>query len=232
MESVFPINQVVQRYQIPLNKDVLYSYEELTRLGIDQSFILTLLETFEDEKSFDVNKYNDHSLELIIDYIRRTHVYYLSKKLLEIEQSIENLTKNYSVNHPLLSILDKFFKEYTLSLTAHIREEEQFLLPYIEKMLLLKSTGINAEKQIEISKSYSLKSFIDSHHDTEKDIENIREIILQYQAPSTNQTMYRILLLQLENFEKDLFIHALIEDKVLIPRAFELESQINQLKCM
>ncbi|HQW22292.1 MAG TPA: hypothetical protein PLI47_03260, partial [Bacteroidia bacterium] len=86
MENDFPISQIVQRYDLAADKDLLYSYEELRRLNLDQRFIYTLLQTFEDEKTFSEKEYEIFSLETIIDYLRRTHSYYLSKKLLEIEQ--------------------------------------------------------------------------------------------------------------------------------------------------
>lgn len=229
MDTDFPITQIMQRYNFTANKDLLYSYEELRRLDIDQQFIYALLQTFEDEKTFSEKEYERFSLEIIIDYIRRTHSYYLSKKLLEIEQSIHILLKDYSDNHPLLPILSKFFYEYTADLTSHIRAEEKYLLPYIKRLLEFEKEGANAEKYFTATKGYSLQTFIDSHQDTEKDLSNVRDAILEYQPPITNQTPYRILITQLQAFEKDLFIHALIEDRVLIPRALQLEIKLSKL---
>lgn len=73
--------------------------------------------------------------------------------------------------------------------------------------------------------NYSLQKFIDNHHDTEKDLSNVKEAILNYEPPESNQTPYRILLTQIDAFEKDLSVHALIEDSVLIPRALQLEKK-------
>jgi len=229
METDFPINQIKQRYNIKDDADLLYSYEELRRMDIDQQFIYTLLQTFADEKSFLEEAYQQFPLEVIIDYIHRTHRYYLDKKLMEIEQSIHILLKDYSDNHPLLHILNSFFKEYTHDLTTHIREEEKHLLPYIKVLLKFEKEGTDKEKHQAAAKQYSLQAFIDSHQDTEKNLLTVRNAILTYQPHATNQTPYRILLSQLQAFEKDLSIHALIEDRVLIPRALQLEEKINHL---
>ena len=35
MENDFPISQIVQRYDLAADKDLLYSYEELRRLNLD-----------------------------------------------------------------------------------------------------------------------------------------------------------------------------------------------------
>lgn len=228
MEPDFPIMQIMQRYNLPANNDLLYSYEELRRMDIDQQFIYTLLQTFEDEKTFSEKAYEKFSLEIIIDYIKRTHSYYLSKKLLEIEQNIHILLKDYSDNHPLLHILNSFFSEYTANLTSHIRAEEKHLLPYIKCLLKLEAEEKDAEKYFAETKNYSLQTFIDNHQDTEMDLSNVRKAILNYQPPTTNQTPYRILITQLQAFEKDLYVHALIEDRVLIPRVLQLEEKLGK----
>lgn len=111
MDSQFPINQILQRYQLPSDKDLLYSYEEFRRISIDQEFIYTLLRSFEDEKTFCAEDYQNFSLEIILDYISKTHRYYFSKKLCEIEQTINILLKDYSSTHPLLHILNSFFRD-------------------------------------------------------------------------------------------------------------------------
>ena len=229
MENDFPISQIMQRYNLATDKDLLYSYEELRRLNLDQQFIYTLLQTFEDEKTFSEKEYEQFSLEVIIDYLCRTHSYYLSKKLLEIEQSIQILLKDYSDNHPLLHILKTFFHEYTDGLTAHIRAEEKHLLPYIKDLLDLEKEAANSDKYFSVTNNFSLQTFIDSHQDTEKDLSIVRNSILEYQPAATNQTPYRILISQLETFERDLFVHALIEDRILIPRALQLETKLSEL---
>jgi regulator of cell morphogenesis and NO signaling len=229
MDNNFPENQILQRYNISVDKNILYSYEELKRMDIDQQFIYTLLQTFEDEKSFSEEEYNKFPLEIIIDYIHRTHRYYLTKKLYEIEQTINILVKDYSDNHPLLEVLNTFFKDYSSSLKAHVQAEEQELLPYIKSLIEAQNKKENLETLRTILKNYSLQTFIQTHQDTEQDLSLVRDAILNYQAPKTNQTPYRILLSQLETFEKDLAIHALIEDKILIPRAQKLEYEAHKL---
>ena len=98
-------------------------------------------------------------------------------------------------------------------------------------MLKFEKEETAAEKYFACNKNYSLKTFVESHHDTEQDLSNVRNAILNYQPPATNQTPYRILITQLHAFEIDLSVHALIEDKVLIPRALQLEEKLNKLFC-
>lgn len=213
---------ILQRYHVTQAHNLVYNYEELRQLGIQPEFLMAVLEVFEDPRSFDPAKFSHFSLATIIDYLRKTHTYYLKKKLLEIEQSIHLLARAYEGAHPLLILLHHFYSDYKLHLRKHIEEEEVKLIPYIEQLTLAEEKKETlAEKP-----AYSIADFMSEHHDTEKDLEEIRKTILHYSPPSGNQTLYRILVSQLHVLEKDLAVHALMEDEVLLPRARAIEERV------
>lgn len=214
------MRQVLLRYNVSQAQNLMYSYEELTRLGVNAEFIFVLLGAFEDQKSFNNSAFDCFKLEVIVDYVRKTHEYYLDRKMFEIEQSIQLLLSSYPVAHPLLVILKDFYDDYRSHLSSHIEVEESQLLPYI--LHLEKVNDGKASFQAYPS-VYSLNQFLVHHHDTEKELADVREAILRYSPPPTNETLYRILLSQLQTFEKDLAVHAMIEDEVLLPRAMALE---------
>ncbi len=210
---------ILQRYNPAQAHNLIYTYDELRELGIRPEFLMALLTVFEDQKAFNPSNFESFSLEEIVEYIRKTHTYYLNKKLPEIEQSIYLLGKAYPEAHPLLILLHAFYTDYTKHLAMHIEMEERELLPYIVE---LEKAGTSSKEKIK-SPGISIRSFIDQHHDTEKDLEDVRKTILHYTPPEDQQTTYRILLSQLQVLEKDLAVHALIEDEVLLPRALALE---------
>lgn len=214
--------QILQRYNVAKAHNLVYTYEELRDLGITREFLLTLLDVFEDQSSFNAKAFNRFSLHVIVDYLRKTHAYYLSKKLLEIEQSIHLLVTAYPRAHPMLLLLNTFYSDYKSHLINHIEMEERELLPYIIKLEL----GAKTNEKLLAPPTLTVEQFIHHHHDTEKDLEGVRIAILNYSPPEGNQTLYRILLSQLQVFEKDMAIHALIEDEVLLPRALALEKQL------
>ena len=214
--------QILQRYNVAKAHNLVYTYEELRDLGITREFLLTLLDVFEDQSSFNAKAFNRFSLHVIVDYLRKTHAYYLSKKLLEIEQSIHLLVTAYPRAHPMLLLLNTFYSDYKSHLINHIEMEERELLPYIIKL----EQGAKTNEKLLAPPTLTVEQFIHHHHDTEKDLEGVRIAILNYSPPEGNQTLYRILLSQLQVFEKDMAIHALIEDEVLLPRALALEKQL------
>ena len=97
---------------------VMQRYPNLPLLaGEYQDFIPVLLRVFE-EKSFNAREFDSFPLHIIIDYIQHTHVYYLSKKLPEIEQSILLLSGHYESHHPILIALRNFFLHFGIFRSA------------------------------------------------------------------------------------------------------------------
>lgn len=193
--------------------------------GEFNDFIPALLRVFE-EKVFNAGEFDVFPLHIIVDYIQHTHVYYLEKKLPEIEQSILLLSDQYESHHPILVALQNFFRHYVQDLSEHIEAEETRLLPYIE--LLRHATGSPAgfSRWLLCRDDYSISRFLGDHHDTEDELKDIRRTIGLYEPPVTNESLYRILLSQLHTFEQDLRVHAHIEEEVLIPKARTLEHDL------
>ena len=213
---------ILQRYNMAKAHNIVYTFDELKDLDVPADFLLALVEVFEDQTVFKPTNFDRFSLRVIIDYLRKTHSYYLDKKLLEIEQSIHLLVNAYSGAHPLLVLLHNFYTDYKGHLSRHIEMEERELLPYIIEL----EQAFEANQKLKAAPSMTVKKFISQHHDTEKDLEEVRKTILSYSPPEGNQTLYRILLSQLQVFEKDMAVHAQIEDDVLLPRALALEHKL------
>lgn len=205
---------------------VMQRYPTLPLLaGEYQDFIPVLLRVFE-EKSFNAREFDSFPLHIIVDYIQHTHLYYLSKKLPEIEQSILLLSGHYESHHPILIALRNFFLQYVHDLSEHIRAEETRLLPYIDALRDAAQTSAGFSRWLLSHDDYSIDRFLSDHHDTEDELKDIRQTIRLYEPPQTNESLYRILLSQLETFEQDLSVHAHIEEEVLIPKARALEQRL------
>lgn len=217
--------QVLQRYQMASirSQDSIKSYSG----DLDQNFIATLIRAFEDDRHFNYNEFDNFSLEVIIDYVKRTHRLYLNKTLQEIEQSILLLNEAYVTGHPLLEMLNDFFLDYKTELILHIKEEDQQLLPhilYLEKAIL---NGFNQYDLFRRQQQFTIGHFLANHEDNDAVLEDVREKILMYDPPYTNKFVYQVLLNQLEFFGHDLKIHGLIEDKVLLPKAMLIEEKLS-----
>jgi regulator of cell morphogenesis and NO signaling len=215
---------------MPENSDfypqVMQRYQTQPPPGEQSDFIHALLRVFE-EKVFNARDFDSFPVELIVDYIQRTHVYYLEKKLPEIEQSILLLSGHYEAQHPILAALRNFFHRYVKDLSEHIQAEETLLLPYINNLCEAGHSPHRFSRFLLHRQEYSVERFLNDHHDTEDELKDIRQTIRLYEPPATNESLYRILLLQLQVFEHDLSVHAHIEEEVLIPKAQKMEKELN-----
>lgn len=206
------IPSLANRYQMDNGKslDLLLKKE-----NIDVNFFTEMIALFDSEEKMPVTQLKSFDLLVILDYLEKTHCYYLDKKLMEIEQVIFNLEKNIPEN-TLLPFLGTFFIWVKENLIFHIKMEEEQLFPYIKSLYY---------KTCEVS-NFTIQHFIDSHTDTiELQISEVKKHIVRAQSSANDIFPFRILLRHLDDFEKDLRIHATIEDEVLIPLAKKLEEE-------
>lgn len=163
-------------------------------------------------------------IPLVIDYLKKTHSYYLDKKIPEIEISFTILCRDYSYSHPQLLVLAKLFMDYKKDLTEHMDYEEYVLFPYITELVKVKEqgkslTGFGLDK-------YSIANFNEEHHHEEEILSNIRASIEARFRKARTPMPFRIFLNQVEALENDLLIHSRIEDEILLPKAQELEKEL------
>lgn len=217
----------MQRYDTSIaRKEGDYFYAQLHQQGFDKEFIFAVLNSFE-EKGFQTAEFEAFDIELIVDYIQRTHAFYLQNKLPEIGKSILQLDKYYQSSHPLLSKLHSFFNRYYYEFKEHLSEEEDRLLPYIVMMRDAQSSQKAFSKFVVKREKYSISKFISGHNDTEDELIEIRKIIRMYTPTTESLILYNTLISQLTTFEQDLHVHALLEEEVLIPKALLIENRLN-----
>ncbi|MEN7547915.1 hypothetical protein AAG747_08345 [Rapidithrix thailandica] len=192
---------------------------------IDAAFFIQLMDAFADVKNnFHPKNFEAFSIPLILDYLQKTHSFYLNKRLLEIEQSISNLAQIFHPSHALIKVLIDFFKQYENDLINHIEDEEIHLFPYISDLYKVYYEG-GASAIGELNDSTYRLDVFETHHDDEieRQISLVSQIIMHYDPELQNSLNFKILLTQLQAFEDDLHIHGLLEDHVLIPKARKLE---------
>lgn len=218
--------QALLRYHLPAIYQVNEFHGDSLFRDKSNEFITLLTRCFEDETYFKSNDFNYFPMDIVVDYIHRTHRLYLDKLLQEIEQSIHLLCSAYPSGHPLLFILNRFYSSYKTELVTHIRQEDDKLLPYIQYLGTSLKNGFDGYGYFKQRKKFSIQRFIDNHHDNDSTLEKVRDKVLSYDPPQVNRFIYGVLIQQLEFFRQDLRLHGMIEDRVLIPRALDMEHRL------
>ncbi|TAH27759.1 MAG: hypothetical protein EAZ07_00770 [Cytophagales bacterium] len=220
------LESVVERMSFPKSIWETPFSEVFNQNSSSESFTLAILKAFDENENFPKDLLSTFPLEAILSYLRSTHCYYLEKKLPEIEQTFFNLIADYKKTHPELVRISSLFIDYKQELTHHIQEEENILFPYIDYLIKAKNNRAYRLKYSNFFKDYYLEKLEESHEDVESSLTNIHQLIHSY-APKTSSVMpFRVFLLQMDFFEKDLNRHAMMEDLVMMPLAKALESKI------
>ena len=182
---------------------------------INEGFFMEIMKLFEGRISDACGNLKTYPIHMHIDYLKRTHKYFIKKRLLEIEHAIDRAFKFPEIG---CLLLDQFRKIKT-ELLEHIGHEEKDLFPYL--LDLVKNGGTNGEP------FYSIKEYESKHNvEVEKMVSDLRDLVKKVEASSYEILPYNLLLKILETFEIELCVHALVEDMVLIPKGLELEQEL------
>jgi regulator of cell morphogenesis and NO signaling len=190
--------------------------------GIDYDFFLEIINSFHHKQYFPKKHLQGFSIHLIVDYLRKSHEYYLKLKIPEISLILNKLLVS-SDSGNTLQLIDKFFKEYCTELEIHINREEEKVYPYIfsvEKAFLNKK----ANKEIfDTISDYSMNDFEREHDNVEDKLLDLKNILIKYLPVPIDLRLSQSVLFELFRLEDDLRDHARIEEKILVPKVRFME---------
>ena len=167
-----------------------------------------------------------HSPGRLCTYLQKSHHNYSQVMLPIIQHHIERIAKQYGKEYPHLHLLRNIFDTFRRDFLVHIRYENTVVFPYIKKLeqhsMLFKHNFLLQVKE------FSLDMFILKHAHDDDDMLMIRNLTNQFKAEADDHIAYRILMKELEDFEQDLKLHSLIEEKILIPKAQKFEQALKK----
>jgi regulator of cell morphogenesis and NO signaling len=205
------------------------STDLFARFDMEAELMALILDLYnEDDTDFPYEKLQNFPPDQVLSYLQASHKLYLSKKLPEIELTMEHFFSRYGESHPLLTSLTLFFNQYKNRLVAHIRMEEKEFFPFIKRLIAASKGELTPEEINEIIKTKSIDDFNDHHDPIEDDLKEVSALIHTYSSKEETPLPFRVFLNQVELFELELRKHAIIEDHVLVPIAKELERALKQ----
>lgn len=186
--------------------------------NINPNFFLAIINAFNNEKFFPQDELLSFSPLEIIEYLKRTHRYYLNYVIPKLDTQLELLIQSSTSNRQELQMVKQFYKKYTEELRDHIDYEEKTVFPYIEKMII----NQNAEG------NYSITSFEKEHTNVDEKLNDLKNLIIKYLSPDYDQNLCNEFLITLFRFEKDIYDHARIENVILLFQASAIEKKLRK----
>lgn len=166
------------------------------------------------------------SVNQLIDYLRASHVYYLSKIVPEIEQSLTHVISKHGQSHRVLAGLAIYFNTYKKKLVKHIQMEEIHFFPFIERLVLADNGQLGSEEISRLLASGSIDYFEENHEAIEDELQMVYSMIQEIAMAQELVMPFDIFLNQVSRFEYELRKHAIIEDMVLLKKATSLEQKL------
>lgn len=168
------------------------------------------------------HEFNHWPLDLLSDYIEKTHHRYVEAKTPEITEYLEKIVQVHGKEHPELLEVDKIFKETAGQLAMHMKKEELTVFPVIRKMI---KTGKKA-RSVYGSIKVPIETMMSEHDDEGERFRQIAALTNNYTNPDDGCETYKVTLALLQEFEDDLHLHIHLENNILFPKAIELEESL------
>lgn len=169
--------------------------------------------------------FNSWPLDLLVDYIEKTHHRYVEEKTTVLIQFLDKLCGVHGAGHPELFKINELFTAGAGELSQHMKKEELMLFPFIKRMVKTKeANGVLSQPSFgTVSNPIAMMM---QEHDNEG--ERFREIAIltnNYTAPSDGCTTYKVTFAMLKEFEEDLHKHIHLENNILFPKAVIFEQE-------
>ncbi len=180
------------------------------------------LDALNKAKAGDID-FNSWPLDLLADYVEKTHHRYVEENSTVLLQYLNKLCKVHGDRHPELFEINKLFTESAQELAAHMKKEELILFPFIKRMVAAKQNGEELPKP-HFGTVENPVAMMKHEHTTEGErFQKIAELTNNYQFPEDACGTYQVTFRMLEDFEQDLHKHIHLENNILFPKAIELE---------
>lgn len=193
-----------------------YTIEEMcTQKNINVHFFLAIINTYVYPHYFPQKELISFSPDLIINYLLKTHKYYTEYVIPALDTSFKALLESTSKNSDI-HLLKTFYENFKTEFLAHNQSEEDYLFPYIRKLV---SESSIADGRLEH------QTFETEHEQIEDKLHDLKNLLLKYIQTDYNTNLYNEFMCKLYILEKDANDHSRIEDAILLPIAREIEKR-------
>lgn len=220
---------VINRFGIQLGFGDNSVEEVCQNYGLNLDFFLEILNTFHDPTYFPLANLQKFSAKMLIDYLQKTHQYYLEEKIPEIENRIQHLIEDVAFEAQHLQVLMDFFINYKNELISHINSEEERVYPYALALERKLSGKVHIDDDLILSRNYSIRLYEEDHDDVESKLFDLKNIIIKYFPTPIESSRFNSILHELFELENDLNNHGHIEDLILIPIVEKMEKELAEL---
>ena len=191
--------------------------------GIDLNFFVETINVFHYEAYFPEKRLLDFSVSMVIEYLLKTHKYYIEYLIPENDRLIELFLMASPDESAENDLVRRFYTKFKEEFVIHMNFEERVMFPYILELNDALVNPVAYEAFHQKYPGYSIEGYEKEHSNMDDKMDDLKNIIIKYLPPNYDQNRGNAFLFNLFMFEKDLKNHSRIEDHILIPKVKQLE---------
>jgi regulator of cell morphogenesis and NO signaling len=186
--------------------------------------LINHLESWAQQKDPSLEELYLNPIELLVAYLKKKHYYFVRQELPFLSNLISGIQPENGFSN-LMSDLRIMFPLFVEDFIHHIHEEESRLFKRIELLQDIEDGHFQIHDALIILEKAPIQHLADHHEIHDDEMEGIRKLTQDYALEENAPLTMKVLYHELQNFERELSIHAKIEDELLFPKAVQLEKE-------
>lgn len=182
--------------------------------NISTEMFLTIANLHNNITNIPVSSFNCFDIEVIIQYLKKSHQYYSNEVFPDIIKNIHLMSERNK--KPEMQMVEDFFNEYKKEVDQHFNYENETVFPYI--LNLFDNNHVTDKNN-----DYSVTEYKEHHDDIEEKLDDLKKLLIQHLPQKDDRIIRRKILFALFDLEQDLIVHAKIENEILIPLVEKME---------
>ena len=202
---------LLSHFNIPLGFGEKTVEQVCRQHGIDSRLFLLIANVYIGENYLpSLETLHATPIDKLILYFKRSHAYYLEKRLPHIGSHLEKIALLLPERASRGVLL--FYKQYMTEVKAHFEHEERDVFPHVERLL-----------RGESDKGFSMSRFIDLHGNLEDTLSDLAQLIFKYMPGGEADDDTIDMIFDILQLAHDLHKHSIIEEKIMVPYIEHLE---------
>lgn len=206
--------QMMSRFGIPLGVGEQTVSQVCEAHAVDTATFLAVANFIKHGARGAADNLEKVSVKALTDYLKQAHTYFLNFQLPAIRRKLLEALDCSQPDEVSYLIL-KFYDDYMGEVRKHMLYENRQVFTYVDDLL-----------QGHRNSDYSIARFARTHNSIEVKLQELKNIIIKYYAPTEQAELLNNVLYDIFNCETDLRIHCQVEDDLFVPAVEILEEKV------
>lgn len=170
--------------------------------------------------------FHQWTMDFLLDFIINVHHGYVKQSLPALTTQLLLFVDTHRRKHQELEQLNQVFNSMAARLQKHLQYEEEIIFPYIRHIA-------RAHRNNDTYGNLLVRTLRKPLENIEKEDEAINTLLNElaqltsgYQPPQNACTNHQVVIYKLREFHEDMTQHQYLENKLLFPRAIDIEKQL------